>query len=124
MKKSSFFSGLLLIGGDGRFITKVKDYRPALIAALGYMYEKDPQDRILQEICAQLVRGRRTDATSHEWYRLGIDRSIRITNLYEYFLYSMNPGSSEDIPTAALLYFIGNGMRNKLAESYAKLHSY
>ncbi len=90
-------------------VTKVKDYRPALIAALGYMYEKDPQDRILQEICAQLVRGRRTDATSHEWYRLGIDRSIRITNLYEYFLYSMNPGSSEDIPTAALLYFSISG---------------
>ena len=56
-------------------------------------------------ICTYLIRGQQFAPKYHVWYERGIDSEIRITNLYEAFLISMDPNEVTAIPKMIQLYF-------------------
>ncbi len=69
------------------------------------LYEKKPDSRILQELCTLFVKEAKTGKKYLEWYKKGIDSSLRIINLYEYFMLSINTDEKQEIPKAVLMYF-------------------
>ena len=84
---------------------RIKDYQPLLYAFLTGCYEKKADERVLKEICTQLIKGNKTDADAFEWFAKGVEAGIRITNLYEYYMMSMDLNQVQDIPKVVLMYF-------------------
>lgn len=84
---------------------KVKDFSPLLYRILERCYEKSGDERIVKEICTLLIKGGLVEKKYYRWFRLGIEAGIRITNLYEYYMMSLDLEKDEEIPKIVLLYF-------------------
>lgn len=84
---------------------RVKEYSRVLFETLKILYEKKKDVRILQEICALLVKGGKTGTAYSDWYRAGVEAQLRITNLYEYYMMSLDLDRPEEIPRSVLIYF-------------------
>ena len=82
-----------------------KEFSVLLDPVLEKCYETDPSDEMTAVICAYLIRGHRFEPKYHKWYERGISCKIRITNLYEAFVLSMEDGTETEIPKVLPLYF-------------------
>ncbi len=85
----------------GRF----REFSLVLLRLLILCYEKKADDQVLQEICVQLIKGGRTDKEAFVWYELGVEKELRITRLYEYYMMSMDLSKECVISRKALMYF-------------------
>lgn len=84
---------------------RVREYSPVLFGILVRLYEKKADVRILQEICTQLIKGGKTAHKYFEWYRRGVEARLRITNLYEYYMMSLDLSVQKKLPKILLMYF-------------------
>ncbi len=84
---------------------RTKEYSHVLFRTMERLYRKKKDVNLLQEICAQLVKGGRVGRAYLEWYRAGVDSQLRIINLYEYYFMSLDPDKPGEIPKAVLKYF-------------------
>ncbi|MCR4793099.1 MAG: DUF5717 family protein [Lachnospiraceae bacterium] len=90
---------LLYISGRSR--TSI----PLLLRNLELMYSVSPDNRVLEEICSQLIRSFRRDKESALWYKRAALEDIKLTNLYENYVMSLDEDSFNDIPMNVLKYF-------------------
>lgn len=90
---------------------RVKEYSGALFRILENCYRREPDTRILQEICALLIKGGKTDRKYFMWYKRGVENELRITKLYEYYIASIDIDikhsmeTEQVIPKIVLMYF-------------------
>lgn len=84
---------------------KVKEYSPVLQDILIRLYRKKADVRILQEICTLLIKGGKSDKKYFTWYQKGVEAQLRITNLYEYYMISMDMNTVQKLPKVVLMYF-------------------
>lgn len=84
---------------------KVRDYSDVLYRSLKKLYEKKSDVRILQQICTLLIKGSKTDHRFFEWYKLGVENHLRITNLYEYYMMTLDLDVPREISKVVLMYF-------------------
>lgn len=84
---------------------KTKEYSDVLYRTLEKLYEKKKDVRLLQQICALLIKGGKAGEKYFAWYRTGVETHLRITNLYEYYMMSLDPGGQQEIPKPVLMYF-------------------
>lgn len=84
---------------------RVKEYSSVLQKILISLYQKKKDVRILQEICALLIKGGKSDKEYFEWYQRGIDAQRRITNLYEYYMMTIDMNQVQVLPKIVLMYF-------------------
>ncbi len=84
---------------------KAKDYSNVLYRSLEKLYERKNDVRILQQICTLLIKGSRTDRKYFKWYSLGVENNLRITNLYEYYMMTLDIDEPREIPKVVLMYF-------------------
>lgn len=82
-----------------------KEYSQLLFDILKKLYERKADVRILQEICALLIKGGKTGSKWFAWYQRGADANLRITNLYEYYMMSVDLEVMQPISRVALMYF-------------------
>ena len=78
---------------------------PLLLKDLEVMYTVSPDNRILEEICSQLIRSFKRDSEAAVWYKRATLEDIRLTNLYENYVMSLDEDSFQDIPMNVLKYF-------------------
>lgn len=83
-----------------------------LIWILKKIYEQYKIKETLTAICTILIRERRMDSKAFDWYKHGIEEQLRITELPEYYIYSMGKDEAE-INHSILTYFTYN---NKLPD--------
>ncbi len=101
---------------------KKREYEPVLLRILVALCEKKSDTRLVQEICALLIKGGKTGSKYEPWYRKGVELQLRITNLYEYFMMSLDLDAETVIPKTALIYF---NYQNNLGYEYtAYLYHY
>lgn len=86
-------------------VGKVRDYSPVLCEILWHLYEKKRDNRILQEICALLIKGGKSGSRYFEWYSKAVEAQLRITNLYEYYMMSLDLSVQQPLPRILLMYF-------------------
>ena len=86
-------------------ISRKREYSTVLLKTLILCYKRREDTRVLQEICAQLIKGGRTDKEAFAWYELGVEKELRLTRLYEYYITAMNLEEEPEISRKALLYF-------------------
>ena len=107
---------LLFISGRSRIC------QPLLLKDLELMYLMSPDNRVLEETCSQLIRSYRHDRESAVWYKRAVLEDIRLTNLYENYVSSLDEESFTDIPMSVLKYF---SMSNTLDDDHtASLYYY
>lgn len=86
-------------------LDKVREFSGLLYRILEGLYEKKRDERLLQQICTLLIKGGKTGKHYFHWYRAGVESNLRITNLYEHYVMSMDLGKPQEIPKVVLLYF-------------------
>lgn len=84
---------------------KRRDFSPVLLRVLISCYEKKSNPDILREICSQLIKGGLTGPRVFRWYELGVEQELRLTQLYEYYMMSIDLEKEQALSKKALLYF-------------------
>ncbi|MDO4303022.1 MAG: DUF5717 family protein [Bacillota bacterium] len=97
---------------------KQKNYSARLFGILRSCYAQMPGDEVLQVICTLLIKGNRTDAGAFGWYEKAIERELRITRLYEYYMMSIDMSEDRVIPKIVLMYFAFDSNLDGLHNAY------
>lgn len=105
---------------------RFREYNEGVVKILGRIYDLYNDPELVDAICTMLIRAGKTDVKYHKWYKLGVELELRITKLYEYFMYSVPPEYDDILPKAVIMYF---GFQNQLhytlkAYLYANLIEY
>ena len=102
---------------------KQRDYDPLLYKLLCNCYDITADDEIVEVVATLLIKGNCSGPKYFEWFDRAVRMQLRITKLYEYFMYSVPNDHDGLIPKAVLMYF---GFRNdmnyrRIALLYANL---
>ena len=84
---------------------RVKEYSGVLFGTLERLYDNRKDEGLLREICALLIKGGKTGEKYFSWYKAGVEAQLRLTNLYEYYMMSLDLDKPQALPKAVLLYF-------------------
>ena len=85
---------------------RLRSFSPLVYLGLTQLYEQFEDDEILSAICSMLIRGHRNHSRYHGWFALGVEKNLRIVELYEYYMYTFSHSTQEDIPHKVLMYFV------------------
>ena len=102
---------------------KQRDYDPLLYKLLCMVYDITDDDEIVEVVSTLLIKGNISGAKYFKWFDKAVRMQLRITRLYEYYMYSIPNDYEGLIPKAVLMYF---GFRNdmnyhRIAFLYANL---
>ena len=87
---------------------KVRKHDKLLLQDLMVVYEYRASEECLSSILRMLITGQMADNAYFKWYERGVKNNIKITELYEYYMYSINERDDVAIEDAALQYFVYN----------------
>ncbi|MDF2951830.1 MAG: hypothetical protein K0S18_1413 [Anaerocolumna sp.] len=87
---------------------KLKTFHPLVYRCLVNLYEDFKLNEVLTAVCSLLIKGNKRSNKYFNWFRLGVDEQLRITELYEYFMYTIKEEEDIPLPQSILLYFIYN----------------
>ncbi|MFA9378598.1 MAG: DUF5717 family protein [Lachnotalea sp.] len=84
---------------------KMKEFNNILFKILSYGYDQFKEKDILHGLCGLLIKGNKIATKYFKWYSLGVEQDVRITRLYDYYMYSIPQNYTENIPRPVLMYF-------------------
>lgn len=88
-------------------ISQQKKYNPKLVSILERAYEMYGDARILNALCMQLIKGNKIGIDYFKWYEKAVQEELRIAQLYEYYMMSMNAQRvKQAFPRIVYLYFM------------------
>ena len=90
---------------------RMRSYNELLYKLLAVCYNLHPSDYIVEAICTLLIKGNRTANKYFKWFEKGIEAQLRITRLYEYYMYTIPEDYEGIIPQSVFMYF---GFRNEM----------
>lgn len=68
-------------------------------------YELFPTDETLEGLCKYIIRGNPRRKEYFRWFSLAVERGLRITRLYEYYVETMDMSQRIVLPRSLLIYF-------------------
>ena len=86
-------------------IQNSKEYKESMFSLLQACYQVNPNDEILLTICTILMKGGRRGAKYFPWYQVAVEKELRITRLYEYYMMSIDLEYEQPIPKMVAMYF-------------------
>lgn len=98
--------------------TKEKYYKRIIYRTLAMIYDKYKTKDVLTAICSILIKGHMRSTRYFPWFKLGVEAGIRVTELHEYYMYTIDEDSTEPLPQAILLYFIYNSNLSDKKKAY------
>ena len=103
-----------------------KVFNKLLFSILAELYDMYGTKHILMAIVGMLIKGNKTDSKYFFWYEEAVIEEIKLTSLYEYFMYSLPEDYNKPLPQLVVLYFgYNSGISNdKLAVVYENLLIY
>lgn len=85
-----------------------KQFNPAVYRLLTKGYENYPNNDVLEAVCKMQIKSDPINPAYFAWYEKAVEKDIRITRLYEYYMETYGKDASEEIPLAVLMYFATN----------------
>ena len=85
---------------------RLKNYSRIIFEDLCAIYDRYKEEETLAVICRTLMKGQRTSEEAFKWYSLGIEHNLKITDLYEYYMYSIDETKEIRLNHSVLLYFL------------------
>ncbi len=110
----------------GQLAQQLREYDRAALRLLRNLYGHYPTDSLLAAILGCLMRGGFSAREYFQWYSLGVEKDLRITGLYEHYLYTVNERARKKLPMQLVLYFQYHNQLDykKKAFLYANLYQY
>lgn len=92
-----------------------KQFDKHLYDVLAASYRMFEEPMILTAICTLLIKGSCTDLTYFKWYEKAVESELKIAQLYEYYMASINEERFiKPLPRSVYLYFMhGNSLNYK-----------
>lgn len=75
---------------------------------LAALYDTTGRTEILEEIVTMLIKAMKTDTKYFCWYERAVRENLKLTGLYEYYMYAMPYDHPEPIPNVIFMYFVYN----------------
>lgn len=94
---------------------RIQEHPGMLYRLLKALYAQTQDKAVLEAICSTLIRYGMVGERYIEWYRLGIEKGLRVTMLYEYYMASRDLRDNSPLPKMVLLYF---GYNNELDQEH------
>ena len=69
-------------------------------------YEQFENEEILAAVCKMLMKGQITGEKAFYGYNLGLEHNLKLTDLYEYYMYSIDENQEMKLQNNTLLYFL------------------
>ncbi len=88
-----------------QLVSRSRRFDPLLFRVLAEYFGEFDDDDILTAICSYLIRNEKTEKEYGVYFSKAIERELRITNLYEYYLYTLPENHTALLPRHVLLYF-------------------
>lgn len=85
--------------------SKIKNYSDRVFFILQKCYETTKDDETLQLLCSFLIKGEKAGERYFPWYALGVERELKVTRLYEYYMLSMPEDADLTLPKMVMMYF-------------------
>ncbi len=106
-----------------QLVLRTRTYLKVYYNCLAFIYERFQPLDTLTAICQMLVKGYRKESRYFRWYEKGVEENIRIPDLYEYYMYSLDRDIEEELDQSVLMYYVYNSKLNdrKLAWLYANI---
>ncbi len=83
-------------------------FRPELYRVLQALYEAGPTEALLHAVCAILIKGNQRGKEHFSWFAKGVEADVRLTRLYDYYLYTLPEDFEGPLPQVVLLYYSYN----------------
>lgn len=88
-------------------VCQQKKYDHKLLRILERAYKMYEEPDILRAICMQLIKGNKTGNEYFKWYEMAVKQEMKIAQLYEYYMMSLNPERVKSaFPRIVYLYFL------------------
>lgn len=97
---------------------RLKYFNPIVYRGLTRLYDMYETEEILSAICSLLIKGYKRERKYFEWFKRGVNANLRITQLYEYFMYSVDEDCMDPLPESLLIYFAYNNRLNDKKKAY------
>lgn len=68
----------------------------SLHMALTKAYEQFPEDDTLEAVCRHIMKGEPRKSQFFPWFSLAVERGLRLTRLYEYYMETMDCSYQND----------------------------
>lgn len=85
--------------------SRKKQCTPALLKLLARCYDMFGNRDTLNSICALLIRSERQESKYFRWFQMGVEQSLRITDLFEYYMYTMTKEQINEALSTVISYF-------------------
>lgn len=104
---------------------RVRSFSELLFECLVIQYKKYKLDDTLQSICSMLIKSEKTGKQYFQWFALGVEKRLRITELFEYYMYTLDRESEVSLPQSVISYFqyenhLGDSLKAWLYASIVK----
>lgn len=86
-------------------VQKTKEYKERMLFLLEACYKVRPDEETLLAICTVLIGGGMTGEKYFPWYEKAVERQLRVTRLYEYYMMSVDLQSEKPLPKVVAMYF-------------------
>lgn len=102
---------------------RLKEYKDIFYLVLTGIYKRFQLKEALSALCQMLIRAKKKDPVYAVWYQKGVDEQLRISELYEYYMYTKGNDIEEVLEPAVLTYFAYNSKLHdkKLSYLYANI---
>lgn len=104
----------------------LREFSPKVFRLLADCYRQYPDRTTVHAVCSLLMKGNKTDERYFVWYARGVEMDLRITRLYDFFLYSVKENMDEPLSEQVLQYLRYNQDIDyrKKAFLYANLYKF
>ena len=70
-----------------------RSFKPLYIDILSRIYKETKDNEVLTSICSEIINSGKINNEYFKWLREGVRKELKITNLYEYYIYSIDINS-------------------------------
>ena len=101
-----------------------KEFIKPLYDTLVDSYKKWQDPETLSAICSQLMKGGKTSPRYFPWYAAAVEKGLRLTRLYDYYMLSRDPSDKRPIHKMVLMYYSYHSDLDyiRCAGLYAQVH--
>ena len=126
-RMNRFWAQVFLFAGKEKMLTEElvmrlsylsgyeKNFNESLYRAMVMGCEAFPSDDTVEAICKYIMKGNPRRSEYFRWFSAAVERGIRITRLYEYYVETLDTSYRRVLPKPLLMYFTYNN--NNLGDS-------
>lgn len=85
-----------------------KVFNESLYRVLTLGYEQFPSEDTLEAVCKYIMKGNPRKPEYFRWFSLAVERGLRLTRLYEYYVETLDTSYQRELPRSLLMYFAYN----------------